>query len=232
MSKPTHPDTIIIKNRYYPKGLTEIEVWNYYQSIKPKLLQSTKNRNLSVLIMTNINNPVIRRKNLGDTLIRLTPQNYDSVITGRTIGFYSTVTSYESIGIIDIDIDKNDGFRWAKKATLDTFDFVMDKMPLVRKASIRYTGKTSFHIICDFQRKMKIDSIRFMLRKFLQNSELSKIYTVDFKRSPGIPNLDLSCNKINGNFISLHSLSIIGLRCMDIDYNQLKNFDPRQAIIR
>ena len=105
-------------------------------------------------------------------------------------------------------------------------------MPLVRKASIRFTAKTSFHIICDFQQKMRIDTIRFMLRKFLQGSELNKIYTVDFKRSSGVPNLDLSPNKLKGNFITLHSLSTIGLRCMDIDYNQLKNFDSRQAIIK
>lgn len=232
MSIPKNPNTIIIKNRYYPKGLTEKNIWDYYQSIKSRFLQTTKNRDLSALIMTDVNKPIIRRRNMGGATIRLTPQNYDEIITGRTIGFYSAMTGYESFGIIDIDIDPRDGFKWAQKATLDTFDFVMDKMPIVRTASIRFTGKTSFHIICDFQQKMKIDTIRFMLRKFLQGSELNKMYTVDFKRKPGVPNLDLSPNKLKGNFITLHSLSIIGLKCMDIDYNQLKNFDPRQAIIR
>ena len=232
MSEPKNPDTIIVKNNYYPKGLTERDVWNYYQTIKPKFLETTKNRDLSALIMTDVNNPVIRRRNLGGKTIRITPQNFNEIITGRTIGFYSSMNSYETFGIIDIDINPNDGFRWAKKATLDTFDYVMDKMPLVRKAYIRFTGKSSFHIICDFQTKMKIDSIRFMLRKFLQNSELNKIYTVDYKRRPGIPNLDLSPNKQNGSFITLHSLSTIGLKCMDIDYNQLKNFDPRNARIK
>jgi len=232
MSEPQNPSTIVIKNRYYPKGLTQQEVWNYYQKVKPQFLLSTKNRNLSALILTQINQPIIRRKNLGGTTIRLTPQNYNDVITGRTIGFYSAMSSYENIGIIDIDIDPNDGFRWAKKATLDTFNYVMDKMPLVRKASIRFTGKTSFHILCEFGRKMKIDSIRFMLNKFFQGSEIAKVYTIDFKRKPGIPNIDLSPNKINGNFITLHSLSIIGLRCMEVEYNQLMNFDPRQARIK
>lgn len=232
MTQPKNPDTIIVKNKYYPKGLTERNIWNYYQSVKSPFLNSTKNRDLSALIMTDINKPIIRRRNLGGTTIRLTPQNYDKVITGRTIGFYSAMTSTESIGIIDIDIHPNDGFNWAKKATVDVFDYVMDKMPLVRKASIVFTGKTSFYIICDFQRKMKIDSIKFMLIKFLQGSEIAKKYTIDFKRQPGISNIDLNLNKIRGNFITLHSLSIIGLKCMEVEYNQLKNFDPRQAIIK
>jgi len=229
MGYPQNPNTIIVKNRYYPKGLTELDIWNYYQNVKSSFLQSTKNRNLTALIMVEQNKPVLRR-NLGGKPIRLTPQNYDTIITGRTVGFYSEMTPYEQFGIIDVDVD--DGIRWAKKVTADVYDYVMDKMPVVRTASIRFTGKSSFHIICDFGRKMKIDTIRFMLRKFLQSSELSKAYTIEAKRRPGVPNLDLSPNKIRGNFITLHSLSIIGLRCMEVPFNQLNNFDPRQAIVR
>ena len=130
---------------------------------------------------------------------------------------------------------RNDGrfrFNWAKKVTLDVYDYVMDKIPVVQSASIIFTGKTSFHILCDFGRKHKIDTIRFLLQKFLRNSPLSKVYTIEAKRKSGIPNLDLSPNKIRGNYITLHSLSLIGLRCMEIPYLQLKNFDPRKAILK
>jgi hypothetical protein len=142
------------------------------------------------------------------------------------------MTSVEQIGIIDIDVDPRDGLKWAKQATLDVFDFVMDKMPLVRKANIIYTGKTSFHVVCDFGKKMKVDSIRFLLQKFLRNSDLSNKYTIEAKRRPGIPNLDLSPNKIRGNYITLHSLSLIGLKCMEVNYNQIISFDPRKARIK
>lgn len=231
MGYPKNPDTIIVKNNYYPRGLTELDIWNYYQSVKGAFLQSTKNRNVTAIIMVDVNKPVLRR-NLGGKTIRITPQNYDQIITGRTIGFYSEMTSMEQFGIIDIDVDPRDGFHWARKATLDVFDFVMDKMPLVRKANIIYTGKTSFHIVCDFGRKMKVDTMRFLLQKFLRNSELSKIYTIEAKRRSGIPNLDLSPNKIRGNYITLHSLSLLGLKCMSVDYHQLKSFDPRKATIK
>lgn len=231
MAYPENPDTIIVKNKYYPSGLTELDIWNYYNNIRGRFLQSTKNRDLTALIMTGINKPVLRR-NVGGKTIRLTPQNYDKIITGRTIGFYSAMTSSEQFAIIDIDVDPRDDFRWAKKVTTDVYDFVMDKMPLVRTASILFTGKTSFHVICNFGRSMKIDTIRFMIKKFLQGSNLAKVYTVEAKRRPGVPNLDLSPNKVRGNYITLHSLSIIGLKCMEVRYDQLNNFNPRNARIK
>jgi hypothetical protein len=138
---------------------------------------------------------------------------------------------YEDFGIIDIDIHPGDGFNWAKIVTRDVYDFVMDKMPLVKSAQIRFTGKESFHIKCDFGRRNKIDSIRFLLRKFLQESDLSRRYTVEGKRRSGIPNLDLSPNKFRGNYITLNALSILGLQCTEVSYQSLMRFEPRQARI-
>lgn len=231
MGYPKNPDTIVVKNNFYPQGLTELDVWTYYDKNRGKFLQTTKNRDLTAIIMVEQNKPVLRR-NLGGKTIRLTPQNYDKIITGRTVAFYSAMTATEQFGIIDIDVDPRDGFRWAKQATIDVFDFVMDKMPLVRKANIIFTGKTSFHIICDFGKKMKVDTIRFLLQKFLRNSDLANKYTIEAKRRSGIPNLDLSPNKIRGNYITLHSLSMIGLRCMEVEYHQINSFDPRRARIK
>ena len=232
MSYPQNPDTIILKNSYYPKGLTELDIWNYYQKVKVPILKNTMNHDVMFAIMTALNKPILRRKGAGGQYIKLTPKNYDTVITGRTITLYTTMGSYENIGIIDIDIDPSDGFRWAIKATSDVFDFIMDKVPIVRTASIIFTGKTSFHVVCDFNRKMKVDAIRFMLQKFLRNSDLSKVYTIEAKRKAGIPNLDLSPNKFRGNYITLDSLSVIGLRCMEVSYNKLSSFHPSMARIK
>ena len=230
MSYPENPNTIILKNRIYPSGLKEIDIWNYYQKYKHPMLDETKSRDLMFFIMADINKPIIRRR-LKTGTIRLTPQNYDTLITGRTISIHSAMKSIEEFGIIDVDIDPHDGFKWAKKVTSNVYDFVMDKMPLVTNASIRFTGKNSFHIICNFRQKMKIDTIRFLLRKFLRNSDLSKAYTIEGRRRAGIPNLDLAPNKLRGNYITLNSLSVLGLRCMKVDYRDLPNFDPRRARI-
>lgn len=228
---PKNPNTVILKNKFYKSGLREIDIWNYYNDVKGMLLKETINRNLMVAIMTDVNKPVLRRKFDQGGVIRLTPSNFNTIITGRTSTIYSEMGPYETFGIIDVDIHPSDGFGWAKKVTSDVYNYVIEKMPIVRKAEIRFTGKTSFHIVCDFGRKMKIDSIRFLLQKFLRESPLSKVYTVEGKRRAGIPNLDLSPNKIRGTYITKHSLSVLGLRCMEVNYLQLGAFTPRRAMI-
>ena len=166
MGYPKNPETIVIKNSFYPTGLKEIDIWNYYQKVKRKILDETRNRDLMFMIMVGVNKPIIKRKDSSGRFIRLTPKNYDELITGRTVSIHSAMGQYEDFGIIDIDIDPTDGFNWAKKTTINVYDYVMDKMPLVRKASINFTGKQSFHVRCDFNRKMKIDVIRYLLQKF------------------------------------------------------------------
>jgi len=232
MSYPQNPNTIILKNKYYPQGLREIDIWNYYQKVKTLILKETINRELMFEIMVDVNKPIIKRKGTSGEYIKLTPKNYDTVITGRTVGIHSAMGSYENIGIVDIDISPSDGFAWARKAALDVYDFVMDKVPIVTSAYIKFTGKTSFHIVCEFGRKMKIDAIRHLLGTFLRQSDLAKVYTIEAKRRPGVPNLDLAPNKYRGNFITLNSLSILGLKCMEVPYTSLMRFDPRNARIR
>jgi len=231
MSYPENPKTIVVKNKFYSKGLREIDVWNHYQKVKRHLLAETKNLDLMFVIMTDVNKPVMVRKFRGKT-IRLTPQNYDELITGRTVSIHNSMGSISTYGIIDIDVDPRDNFRWAIKAATDTYDFVMDKMPIVKKASIRFTGKSSFHIVCDFERRMKVDTMRFLLQKFLNESEIARIYQVGGKRKSGIPNLDLGRNCLRCNHIALHALSIWGLQCMEVPYMNLQRFNPREAIVR
>jgi len=230
MSYPKNPETIVLKNRFYPKGMKEIDVWNHYQKFRGPVLDQTRNRDLMFYIFTEVNKPIIRRK-AKSGYIRLTPQNYDQIITGRTVSIHSAMGQYESFGIIDIDVHPDDGFRWARKVTADVYDYVMDHMPIVRSATIRFTGKTSFHVICDFGVKMKVDVMRFMLEKFLRQSPLVRAYQVAGKRTRGVPNLDLAPNKFRGNYITLNSLSIIGLRCMEVSFRQLQSLNPNKARI-
>jgi hypothetical protein len=232
MSYPENPDTVVVKNKFYPRGLTEGDVYEYYQKVKGMILPEVRSRDLMFFLMVEQNKPVVRRKDKGGKYIRLTMRNYDQMITGRTVSIHSGMGAYETIGIIDIDVTEFDGLKWARKAAYDVYNYVMDNVPIIDKATVRFTGKMSFHVVCEFKRKNKIDSIRFLLRRFLQQSPLAKVYTIEAKRRPGIPNLDLSSNKIRGNFITLHSLSVWGLRCMEVPYNQILRFDPRTAKIK
>ena len=48
---PTNPQTIILKNKYYPKGLTENQIYNYYMSVKKLLLNYIGKRTVSFFLM-------------------------------------------------------------------------------------------------------------------------------------------------------------------------------------
>lgn len=58
------------------------------------------------------------------------------------------------------------------------------------------------------------------------------MYTVGArKRTAGVPNIDLSPNKYRGNYITLNSLSLIGLKCMNVSYSQVTSFNKNKARI-
>ena len=232
MSYPNNPETVVIKNSFYPSGLTEIDIWNYYQKVKTQILNETKNKDIMFFINIDVNKPIIKRKVEG-SFIHLTPKNYDTLITGRTVSIHSAMGMYSDFGIIDVDVDKSDGFKWALDATKNIYSFTMDKIPIIKTASIRFTGKGSFHIKVDFGRNLKTDAIRYLLDKFFRESELSRVYSVNEKKArPGVPNIDLNRNCKNCNYVTLNALSILGLRCMEVPYNQLLSFNPMKARIK
>ena len=78
---------------------------------------------------------------------------------------------------------------------------------------------------------MKIDTTKDLFRRFLQNSDLSKIYSIGRTRRAGVPNIDLNRNCLRCNHITLNALSVLGLKCMEVPYQSLMKFDPRQARI-
>lgn len=228
MSYPKNPDSIVIQNEFYPKGLREIDIWNYYQKAKYLLLEQVRGRDVFFSIIVD-GQEIIRRITKNKNYITLIPSNYDELITGRTISVHSVMRRYEEFGIIDIDCED---FELAKEATRNTVNYLVKNAYHFKDLEIRFTGKTSFHIICYLRNRMLIDNIRDLLRKYLLSSvDLNKNYTVLHARRKGIPNLDLAPNKINGGFITLNSLSTIGLRCLNLDLNELDKFKREQGVI-
>jgi hypothetical protein len=230
MPYPQNPDTIIVQNKYYPNGLTQLDLWNYYQKNKFNIIKDLNNRTVFFEIATGVNETIIRRKGEGGKSFYINSSNFEDVMTGRTLVIYSQMEKTEKIGIIDIDIDN---FDKAAFAAYEVYKFIQGGgIPFVKDYHIRYTGKTSFHIFCSWPRKKDIDDIRQLFRYYLSNSDLARKYTIESRRRPGIVNLDLSINKTAGGFISLHSLSRIGLPCVEVDIKRIFKFQPEQVKIR
>lgn len=226
MSIPQHPDKIMVKNQFYPEGLKEIDIWNYYQKYKSLLLRETLGRELIIFFSTDVNKTIVVRK-YKEKLIRLTPSNYDTVISGRTLSLHCGMHRAENFGIIDLDTDE---FDMAKEAVLDVYP-VIEKAPFISDVKIRFTGKTSFHIILEYKRPLMVDRAKVLIKNFLDESPLSNKYDIEYKRRKGVVNLDLAPNKYRGGYIALGSLSVLGLRCMEIPLKSVRRFRKESASV-
>lgn len=229
MSYPQNPDTIVIKNEYYPKGLLEIDIWNYYQKVKNRLLKETLGKTIIVFFATNVNQFIVIRKDKSGRFVRLTPSDYDTIVSGRSISFHSVMDKYSSYGIVDIDTDN---FLQAKVLTSELYNLFY-RAKFVHDVSIRFTGKDSFHLKIDFKFDYSMQYIKDKLRTFLEDNQnkISIDYTIAGRRSKNIPNLDLQRNVYNVGHISLHSLAVTGLRCIEVSRRQIQMFRKDFAII-
>lgn len=226
MSLPKNPETIILKNRFYPDGLTELDIWNHYQKYKISILEQSKNRDIMTFFKVD-DKVLVKRKGKTTNFIRLNNSNYDNILSGRTLSLHTTMKRYENICIVDVDT--ND-FELGRKATVDCYD-VLNRFPIFLNKQIRYTGKTSFHIVCELSKKISIDSIRFLLNKIFTNSTISQKYSIGKSRTSGV-NIDLFRNSFRGGFIMLNSLSVIGLKCIEVSYNDMNYFNREDSRIK
>lgn len=227
MSYPQNPDTIVIKNEYYPKGLREIDIWNYYQKVKVPLLKETLGKNLIVFFAVDINKFIVIRKTKDDGLIRLNMRDYDTIVSGRSISFHNVMNKYSSYGVVDIDTDD---FKVAKELTSELYDF-FENQKFVYDTKIIYTGKNSFHIRVFFPSDSYVENIKQKLFNVLNEANLQTEFTIKGKRTQNIPNLDLQRNVYNAGFIAVNSLSVDGLKCIEIEPKKIRWFRKEQAKI-
>jgi len=227
MGVPKNPDTIIVKNKIHPQGLTEGMVWNYYSKHKGIILNKTQGRYIMLAIMVELNKPVLKRKGTGSKFIQLTNSNYENIINGRTLTIYSTIKAFEDFCIIDIDTPD-----WKKSKHITQFIYhQMMKSNFITTIKILYTGKNSFHLHCKVRNKQPINRIKTITETYLKQNQDHTLYTIQQKMTPQKPNIDLSPNKFNGAFITEGSLSLWGLKCMEVPLKQLKTFERWKAKI-
>ena len=223
---PPNPDQVILKNEYYPQGLTEKQVYEHYMKYKPYILEHTQGREIMFAIKTD-DDIVIKRKDSNGRFLKLNNNNYEDLITGRTIAVYATMGKTEKFGIIDIDTNH---FGFAKGSAAKIYDG-FPELGQIAKKEIRFTGKTSFHIILEFKQNKNINSIRSHLRQTLKNN-FDHHFAIEKKRSTDKINLDLSPNKFRGAYIIPGALSVEGLKCMTVKRSEILSFQKSFAKVK
>lgn len=227
MSYPENPNTIVIKNKFYPKGLSEGQVYNHYQSVKDSILNQIKGRDSWIMLLTDNNELVVKRKDFN-----LNKNNYDEIITGRTISILADNRKTEDFIIIDIDVPEKGDFGLAKETTFECYE-ILSKFHLVRRMTIRYTGKSSFHIACGLKKRHNIETLRYIFTKYLKENNKSNNFTVEFNKpkNSSLPNIDMSRLVYRAGYVLNNSLSSLGLKVTEIPIIKLRRFRKEEAKI-
>jgi hypothetical protein len=221
-----NPNTIIIKNKFYKDGLTEKNIYDYYENNKNLILNNIKNRDVYFYLFTDMNKFIIKRK-FGTNSVRLSDSNYKIILTGRIVSIISSFNKYENFGIVDID---SDNFNKNKECAIELYDYLISLTGLFNNIIIKYTGKDGFHIVCYFKNKKDINKTRLILKKLL-NDKFKNKYDILNKRRKGKINLDIGINKFKGGFITIGSLSQYGLISSIVDRHDILHFKQENCKI-
>jgi len=219
---PLNPNTIILKNHYYPKGLDEQKIYDYYLSQKTNLLNYIEGRTVSFFLL--IDNKIVVKRNHKGSPIRLTHQNFEELITGRTLSIHINRSTRRSNYIV-IDIDAGTGTQLSKLIpAVKTIKLLTKQNEWLRKElyneEILFTGN-GIHYILYFKTIYKIDPLRSKIIKILNSQDLYEV-VISKKKVHNVIQFDMVSNFLNSMHVSKYSLSKNGLQVIDF-----KNTNPQ-----
>lgn len=187
-------------------GLTEKEVWEYYDKMKYKIFPYLKGHNVLLKIFTD-DGVIIKRKDSDGKYLQInTIEDYDRWNGGRQ-EFHITLNSEESdIAWIDIDpkIDKSVDIKKIKNDCKELIKKILKNMHKMSKndksifskllnIQVFYSGGRGYHIFLKFNKKMNIKTIKNVLKKCFENNIIPHFNNVKLDiTKPGEIRLDLT----------------------------------------
>lgn len=238
---PDHPNEIVITKGENPAGLKdikEIDVYNYYEGVKGKLIPELRGYNLFIVIKPKgvlrpgqkgiyIRHPYDKKTEY----IRINNEKeFEEYHSGRTVEYHLTSPRMVPWYIIDID-PGSEGFSHIKKVVAEVAD-ELKKVSEVKKIEIRYTGKRGFHVLGWLIKSKNVNNARKFLNVWLKNNFGERNDTVIGESPKGKKAaLGLSPMKLNGGHISKYSMRITGLCCLEVERSKLMEFKKEDASI-
>lgn len=222
-----HPESILIKNEYYPNGLTSGKIYNYYLKNKDKIVKSINN-NFCILFMvpTTPNKIVVKRKN-HDRSIMINRNNYDEIISQKVLSIGVEMSNYSKNIIIDIDADDNTTEKEKKIAVYDLLNYSNSFKDIISYKVL--STSTGYHIDFEIKEITNIDRLRKSVIKNLEN-KFGDRYYINRRGVSGI-NFDLSPMYFKAGRIVEHVLNRNGLICMDVT-KKLDKFERNDSILK
>lgn len=226
MAAPKNPNTIIIQNSYYPKGLTEGKIYEYYMRNKESIIKEINGRFVLVFLVPKKNESVVLR-NRGGNEILLNRLNYDEVISGRTISISVERGSQIDYFCVDIDGGKSVKEQQLKRAVDDVCRGPIQIVAPRRRVSSTASG---YHVYLYLKKSMSIEAAHKTLKSLLQSTFGDKYNITGKPPKPNEIKLDISPTTNRGSHTVIGALCRNGLACKDVT-NTISRFNRKQAII-
>lgn len=223
-----NPDTIIIQNLYYPNGLTEIQIYNYYQNIKSELILNSLNHDILLFLFTDLNKYIVKRKDENGNNIRLTHENFDRIIAGRVVGINIIVKPILTYICIDIDPGYNTSEN-DLKICIEKLIILYNKYNNFKYYKI-FNSSKGYHFWYFLKQPIKTEKAKDFIYDLLLKENLEHSYNINRKKKDKIINLDFSCINNNGNHPIIKSLNRNGLIYKDIT-DVWKNYKRSDSIL-
>jgi len=208
-------ETVIVKNKYYPRGLTEEDVINHYVNKKQKILDELNRRNVILFIYPQVNKWVVKRKINGMTIV-LNNANYNSIITGRTVSISVERRSKVSYLCVDVDPGPNTDELILKDAVRALLNSSLRS--LSNRERIISSAK-GYHVYFYLKKQLSIAAAHKTLSNLL-NMEFSNKYILGGKPPKGNEiKFDTTPTRNKGSHTVAGALCRNGLICTDCTLN-------------
>lgn len=233
---PDHPhDQVLPGSDWNPKPVSELEIYEYYEGIKSKIIPELKGKDLFIGIVPKgykqgqkpvyIRHPYDKKTEF----IRINnTEDFETYHSGRAVEYHWTMPQMVPCFIIDYDA----GDEPFSKTCQTAADIVgaMEKIPEVRSVSAQFTGKRGFHIVGDLKEAMDVDKARDFLRGWLKQTFGDREDLIIGESPSGKKGaLGLTSMKLNGGHSALYSMRVTGLCCIDVPKAQLPAFKREDA---
>lgn len=226
--KPKHPSTIVIKpNEFYSKGLTEQNVWRYYDSVKDQLVDWYTSHGLGAMLFVYIDGTVVRR--VGEIL---SASDFDKYNNGRTIEFHYNLGKNTNFLFIDLDPKEQFPFEEVKVVASELLS-ELKSMDNVKEVQANFSGHVGMHLYCFLKKAIDVDEgkeiLRELLEEYLKEKDDSRL-KIGIQKDPKGMRLDISTLHVKGGLRCPYSLNgKTGLVCMSV--SDVLKFKKEDAVI-
>jgi DNA ligase D-like protein (predicted 3'-phosphoesterase) len=238
-----HPDTVVIPpNEFYPQGLTEQRVADYYDGVKANLISQYEQYDLDGMVKMAVDGQTIMKRHarMGEDELDVqgmriqTSEEFDQLNRGRTVEFHFAVGAKTRMAWVDLDPKPEFPFDDVKEVA---HGLVVDLGRAFgsTQMAVRFSGRSGFHVVALLPEERDTDEVREVVAStveaYLAKTKDDRL-TAGVTRDPGRMRLDYSTLHAAGGLRMPWSLAHpTGLICLPLAPDQVRMFRKEDATI-